>query len=373
MRKFFIIISISLILGSFSAGIIVGAFKYPPYDLVNYIYDKFNKIEQNTGAHSLYQQVDVSSIIRIKSESDIETTRSELIHYIWKQQELPYEKMPSEVETIQDNRFPKMSNLAKIDKITTQMEYGIESGAYLFLAQNSNRKLVIYHQGHDGDFGLGQNTIQYFLDKGYSVLAFSMPLLGSNNQPVIHLPNGKLKLTSHDDFKFLESELFSPIKLFVEPITVSLNYVDKNHNFDSYYMVGISGGGWTTVMYAALDPRIEKSYPVAGSVPMYLRYNNPNNMGDYEQSLPDLYKIADYLDLYILGSFGEGRTQLQVFNKNDPCCFSGTAYKTYENIIQDSIANLGKGQFKVFLDEKNLEHSISAESLDVISKNMESG
>ena len=32
-------------------------------------------------------------------------------------------------------------------------------------------------------------------------------------------------------------------------------------------MVGISGGGWTTGVYSALDPRIEKSFVVAGTAP----------------------------------------------------------------------------------------------------------
>ena len=137
-------------------------------------------------------------------------------------------------------------------------------------------------------------------------------------------------------------------------------------------MTGISGGGWTTVLYSALDSRIEKSYPVAGSVPLYLRFNNAKNMGDYEQMLPELYKIADYLDLYIMASYGENRGQLQIFNKYDPCCFSGTGYTTYENDLKKSISDLGKGKFEVFLDINNKKHSISEESIDVILENIES-
>ena len=160
------------------------------------------------------------------------------------------------------------------------------------------------------------------------------------------------------------------MKFFMEPITESLDYVDKEYKFSSYNMVGISGGGWTTVLYSAIDPRISKSYPVAGSAPMYLRFNNPKNMGDYEQMLPRLYETADYLDLYILGSYGEGRGQLQIFNKYDPCCFSGTGFTTYENQIKQEISNLGKGRFDVFLDENNKKHSISEESLKIILNDM---
>jgi hypothetical protein len=64
-------------------------------------------------------------------------------------------------------------------------------------------------------------------------------------------------------------------------------------------MIGLSGGGWTTTLYAAIDPRVRLSFPVAGTLPEYLRVGRP---GAREQFYPDLYKIANYLDLYVMGS-----------------------------------------------------------------------
>jgi hypothetical protein len=351
----------------------VGGFEYPPYDQIKYLYMEImnQKIDIDDDPH--YPEVDVSSLIHIQNENDLINARMSVIHYIWKEDGFPFNKMPSKIEpNISDEKFSNMNNLEKIDKITILMDYGIDSKAYLFVASKSNDKLVIYHQGHDGDFVLGKNTIQYFLEHGYSVLAFSMPLMGQNNNPTINLPNfGMLKMTSHDDLKFLESENLSPIKFFVEPITVALNYVQKEYAFSTYYMVGISGGGWTTVLYSAIDSQISKNYPVSGSVPMYLRFNNLKNMGDYEQMLPSFYQKANYLDLYVMGSYGNDRGQLQIFNKYDPCCFSGTGFSTYENYIKETISNLGKGTFEIFLDENNLKHSISKETLEIILKDME--
>lgn len=330
------------------------------------------KTELDEPIDSHYREVNASSLIHIQNEVDLLNKREALIHYIWKENGFPYDKMPTKIEqNIQDDRFSDLRNLAKIDKLTILMDYGVDSKAYLFLASKSNNKLVIYHQGHDGDFVLGKNTIQYFLDNNYSVMAFSMPLLEPNSQPVVDLQNfGKIKLTSHDDLMFLESKEFSPIKFFVEPIAVSLNYVEKTYKFESYNMVGISGGGWTTVLYSAIDTRISKSYPVAGSAPMYLRFNNPKNIGDYEQIVPGLYNVAEYLDLYIMASYGDNRGQIQIFNEYDPCCFSGLGFKTYESEIKNSVLNLGKGTFDIFLDETNKKHSISDESLGVILKDM---
>lgn len=374
-RNHIITVCILLVVFSFAVGVADGAFKLFPYGQLVTIYDHLHKntVDNNNVNSQLYNDVNVTSLIHIHSILDVSEKRSNLIRYIWHQNSPPQGVMPSDVEeNISDKRYSDLRNLSRIDKITTSMDYDVNSFAYLFLAEKSNNKLIIYHQGHDGDFILGKDTIQNFLDKGYSVLAFSMPLLGMNNQPIADLPNfGILKLTSHEDLKYLESDSFSPIKFFVEPIFVSLNYIDKKFSFDSYYMIGISGGGWTTELYSAIDPRIVKSYSVAGSVPMYLRFNNLKNDGDYEQTLPSLYKNANYLDIYILGSYGKGRSQLQVFNEHDPCCFSGTGYKTYEGEIKKVISNLGEGKFSVFSDSNNEKHSISDDSLKIIFNDME--
>ena len=66
-------------------------------------------------------------------------------------------------------------------------------------------------------------------------------------------------------------------------------------------MIGLSGGGWTTTVYAAIDPRIVKSIPVAGTLPLYLRGDHYNH--DLEQYVPAHHKrvecyakAAAYLD-----------------------------------------------------------------------------
>ncbi|PBO85636.1 MAG: hypothetical protein COA77_03410 [Thaumarchaeota archaeon] len=361
---------------SFGTGIAVGGFEIPPFNIIKDIYisftindDQFHKLD-----YSQFETYDISSLIQIDNKEILLEKRNELINYIWKQDLSRLDKLPNKIESnFIDNRFSDISNLEKIEKISIVMDYGINSNIYHFIPKESNNHLVIYHQGHDGDFANGKNTIEFFLNNNYSVLAFSMPLLEPNNQPLIELSNfGPVKFTNHDYFKFLESEVFSPIIFFVEPIIVSLNYIEKQYNYNLIHMVGISGGGWTTVLSSALDTRISKSYPVAGSVPMYLRFNNVKNMGDYEQMIPEFYQISGYLDLYVLGSIGENRKQLQIFNENDPCCFSGIGYKTYENIIKNKVNQFDSGEFDIILDTNNKKHSISKESLKKILDDMQS-
>ena len=60
-------------------------------------------------------------------------------------------------------------------------------------------------------------------------------------------------------------------------------------------MAGLSGGGWTTTLVGALDPRIDRLYPVSGSLPMHLRRTLKSDLGDWEQSEADgLYELVDY-------------------------------------------------------------------------------
>ena len=134
-------------------------------------------------------------------------------------------------------------------------------------------------------------------------------------------------------------------------------------------MVGLSGGGWTTTLYSAIDPRIDISFPVAGSLPFYLRSRDlmkSGTLGDFEQRVPGLYERANYLELYLMGSYGENRSQLQVLNEYDACCFSGTGYTSYENILKERLHKLGKGKYGVFLDSTHRLHQISPKAIEVI-------
>ena len=256
--------------------------------------------------------------------------------------------------------------MKQIDEITITMKYNVNSIVYLFHPVNSNNKLIVYHQGHSGDFYNGKKSIDFFLSEGFTVLAFAMPLLGNNNNPTLeHESFGEITLFDHDQFILLQTNSFSPIQYFVEPIMTSLNYLDQNYNFDSYTMVGISGGGWTTMLYSAIDERITNSFSIAGSYPIYLRIQ-PKNLGDFEQLDPELYTVANYLDLYILSSIGQNRSHTQIFIKDDPCCFGDMEYLHYEQILTEHIRTLD-GSFRIILDDSIDAHDISETILKSIS------
>ena len=374
MRLRILGIMIPIIIVTFSYGIVVGLYEYFPYEELNQvkktIFVEGDDVPNNTSTR--LEKFDVSSIIGIETREDINYRKTSLIKYIWKDQ-MPT-KLPTSIEeNFIDENFNDVKNLKQLDKITIEMEHGVNSIVYFFIPHESNNKLIIYHHGHAGDFVLEKNTVTFFLNNGYSILAFNMPLKGMNNQPVIETSDfGPVKFISHKQFPLLESSKFSPIKYFVEPIALSLNFIDQNYDYDSYYMVGISGGGWTTVLYSAIDQRVSQSYSIAGSYPLHLRYE-AKNLGDYEQSNPNIYRISNYLELYTMSSFGNDRKLVQLFIYNDPCCFQAELYEKfpYGNAIQDRLEILGdEGKFSVFLDDSTNQHEISEHTLNLILDEM---
>ena len=373
MNKYLLAFLVISFVSVFFFGTFVGLYKIFPYEFLDSSKDVL--FEQKTiEKNQPVKQSSIDSLIRIYDKSDIEQKRNFLTELFWDAGSLQRVKdksqLPEVESSISDSNYNDFQNLKRIDRLTVEMEYGVNSVSYLFLPEQPNEKLILYHQGHGGDFLLGKDTIQFFLDRNYTVVALSMPLLGMNNQPVVEIDGlGEMKLISHKKLRLLEANNFNPMKLFLEPIQINLNFLDKEYNFKRYSMIGLSGGGWTTVVYSAIDERISDSFSVGGSIPFYLRVDS-RDMGDYEQTNIELYKNVNYLELYVLSAYGDGRQHVQIFNKNDSCCFSGNGYETYEFVVKDKMLQLGKGNFQILIDDTHNEHKISDHTLRLVHENI---
>lgn len=360
-------------------GVMVDRFHLPPYYLARAAYQALAPKKPAEPPREFietpkeYFETDVDALISIRQPQDVPLFRDKLIAMLWGTPQLP-SLLPSRVVgQFSDTRYDDVPSLVRIDELTVVMDFGLESHVYHFTPKNPNNNVILYHQGHRGDFINSKEQIATFLDRGYAIAAFCMPLLGLNNQPTVTLPRfGRFKLTAHDHMKFLSPESGHPVKYFVEPVEAVLNYLERNFDYSSVSMVGISGGAWTTTLAAAVDPRIGKSFPVAGTFPMYLRSNSKRDWGDFEQTAPVIYNATNYLELYVLGSLGPNRGQLQIVNQYDPCCFAGTKWETYRDVVKAHVQVLGGGDFDLFFDDSHAQHTISplamSRILDVIGK-----
>lgn len=210
-----------------------------------------------------------------------------------------------------------------------QTERGLElvpGRSWWFTPDLPNGKLAIWHVGHNEDaFAEGAEPIQAMLAAGYHVIGLNMP-----PEPHSAIPT---------------------LRPFLEPVALSMNYAQAQ-GFDSAMMAGFSGGGWTTTVYAALDPRITRSVPIAGSMPFVVGHWSR----DAEQDLPGL--DIGYLDLYAMAA-SEGRTQVQVLTLDDACCFKGKYAHAYSEQARALSASLG-GSFDVLVVDGYLHRVPSA-------------
>lgn len=317
--------------------------------------------------------------VTIRSAPEVASRRAALIRYLWGSDGFPATRLPEIVVTNIASPVRQLGSLARVDEFRMPLAPGLEGLAWHFLPETPNGGLVVVHHGHactlDDDpgpsetgYGL-QRTIQGLLREGYGVLGVFMP----------HMRPGDC--TGGHDALFQLKTTGSPMKYFLEPVVLSLNYLRIAHRrgafpaYRDFHMVGLSGGGWTTTVYAAIDPTIQCSFPVAGSIPLYLR--SGGSVGDLEQFESTFYRIAGYPDLYVLGASGPGRRQVQVLVRRDDCCFGAAqhdekqtglgypgAMQEYEARVNAAVAAAGSGSFRLMIDDVAPSHMISHHTID---------
>jgi hypothetical protein len=305
-------------------------------------------------------------LLTIRTPADVDRRRLELVRLIWGTDSLP-SRPPDRVEAgAADPRFAGLSGLARAERLRVRMDFGIDSTIVHLVPVRPNRRLVLVHDGHSEAFGLVE-TVARLIERGYGVAAFSMPLYGGNARPAVRAGQlGRIVLDHHDKLRLVRPAAGLAHRYLLEPVPVVLNRLAPH--YDSVAMIGLSGGGWTTTLAAALDPRISASFPVAGSSPPDI---GPARVWhDFEQSDPALYARFSYLDLYALGAAGRGRRQLQILNEYDDCCFAGRAAESYARALADRARSLG-GRYDLLIDSSHARHQLSPWALERILAELE--
>eukprot|EP01052_Picozoa_sp_SAG31_P030026 SAG31_NODE_3043_length_4753_cov_3.006016_4_plen_829_part_00 len=211
------------------------------------------------------------------------------------------------------------------------------------------------------------NVSNFYHSLGHDVFILSMPLKGVNSW----VGEGAV---DHWWFLQWEKQGDAALRYFLEPCVLTVNWA-KAQGYRDIHMAGLSGGGWSTTFAAAIDKRINASFPIAGSTPCGLR--SPNHMvvgqvwtggdeEDFEQScaphdqkphvpntcrkhwgdypegcaknnsctgIAPLYQekecpgrpafsFCNYTCQYLLASLEPERYQVQILHEYDTCCFS---------------------------------------------------
>lgn len=306
------------------------------------------------------RRFDPATIIRLQSASDFDARRQMLRNVAFGQSVIPDVRPDTVTRGVSHEDYAEMKNLASVDELIVVMRHSIASRIHHLIADDRINRLAIVHRGHGHDFSSLRQISTSLVAAGVDVLVIYMPLCGPNNRPILDHPFlGPVLLENHDHLIHIER----PLEIFMLPVAAAMNHALAFFDYEKVLMTGSSGGGWTTDVYAAIDTRINVSFSVAGSLPIYLRRDA--DQGDYEQHLPEMLEAANYLEMYILAST-PSRRHWQIFNENDPACFAGAGdrHKLYEATV-DRMAQWDGGRFRA-VSVPNRQHSYSAEAIKMI-------
>lgn len=315
---------------------------------------------------------DIEEIISLQNKDSIQNKRSTLLEVLFGN--APIKQNVDLYKNISLADYPDLSIYKDITNLIRQtdmyqvnMEQGVLSKVIHFHPNTPNNKIVFFHKGHGSDYIARLPFVKAMLTDGYDVVEFSMPLKGINDQNDLIAYSkgvGPLRIKSHSDFRQLYLDQGLPLKFFIAPVLNVLELMPKDK---PVYMVGISGGGWTTLLSAALAPQIEKSVSIAGAWPAYMKSHLMRDNGDYEQVTRDFYRHVNYPELMLMGATGKNRSQLLIYNQYDPCCFAGSYSNLFISGLKKKLSSFNNdGSIDLYIDSSQEQHTISGNQIKII-------
>jgi hypothetical protein len=240
----------------------------------------------------------------------------------------------------------------KIDEIAATFDelQGYTWKSLLLQQHLPSSRLVIFHQGHDGnpfDFDRSNQILGQMIADGFDVLVMCMPGVGWNGLNDVRIKtwdgggylSGSHK-NSHALFAMIDTGDAHFIKYFIAPVLSSLDAALGRRTYTSVLMAGHSGGGWTTTLAAALDTRIDYSISYGGTLPFFAKHQH-GDLGDAEQYDSAFYRDFPYPALYELASSDsrKHRIHYQIYNTKDHCCFAQESTATLKRYLDQRSAS----------------------------------
>jgi len=261
-----------------------------------------------------------------------------------------------------DGELGELPNGTAVTRLHFDLGLGLTSNPYIIRSARGNERLVVYHHGFGDPIQTVSDFLSKLLDAGYDIVALNalghggtLAFVDSDQDGI--RPHARQNQKSNI---FHEMSHFDrPLRHHLTPVYGAINFARAQSDYRSTDIVGFSMGGFMAMLVAALDPSIERSYPIAGVYPNYMR-RGQEVMPDGPPTYPPLIGIANHLELFVLGASGPRRRQVQVFNRYDRCCFNGIRSELYAQAVRDAVAiGPNGGSFDVVIDETHADHRIS--------------
>ena len=301
---------------------------------------------------------DYAKVIQLAGPEDAAAKRAAMAAYLFRGEPAGMARRPDGVE--RDVLFPPLADLdlAGIDVLTVAMPWEVVSKVYYLHAAKPASCLMIYQEGHRVSFLERKSFLDQLVSQGCDVLALSLPLTGGMNpRPIVDHPRlGRMLLNDPDDLQLLNSRNYSSLAYFLMPLVAGLNHALDEQSYARVGATGFSGGGWAVQVFSAIEPRIQATYSVAGSVPANVHVAKPE-WGSPEQRQGTFYEIVNYSELYVLAADQPGRRHVQVYNETDPCCFAGRNWMAWYGAVGERIRQFG-GDY-LLLTYEAAEHTMT--------------
>lgn len=237
---------------------------------------------------------------------------------------------------------------------------------------------ILYSLGHSSIND--KLAINSFLAAGYDVFLCGMADSGDAEDLSDNTASGTWTPVGGGNHNEMSSLNVAGLSYFLYDKINMLNWMDANASYAHVYMAGTSGGGWTTLLCAALDERIEKAFPVRGYKPRIYKIGPPaeTSASDYEQggsngsstgsgaAVYNFFTTYTYEDLVALASTN-GRTLYTITHTEDTALLGGTTFNIWKTTAESLASSLG-GFYKLFLNTASGEgtHSVYQDEIDVI-------
>lgn len=319
-----------------------------------------------------YDFLGEDDLFTISSMEEAEALRGEAIEIIWGSAGI------DEIETstslaVKSEPAERLASIFDADVVELywpDAPLGIDGEAYFLKRYQGARCLVVYNDGHHDGVSAGgdgsHRLINDAFDLGCDVVIFPSPVLGLHRETIeFDSDIGRFRYqASHRPFAFAPSpERGHGLRYMLDPLRLALNWAMREEEYDVVAMAGLSGGGWTTTVYTALDLRIDFSMSVAGSIPVNMRALDYRSWGDWEQTAEGFFDRVRYGDLYLLTAIGDGRGAIHAYIFNDTCCFGGDAGLVIKRFAEARAQKLN-ADLVVTVDREVTGHGLVADFAD---------